>query len=58
MIVENITKITISVSPENGGLAQQINIDVETKRKTENVRGVEVIQVLNEAISMILNEIV
>ena len=49
-------KITITVTEANG--QQNLDILIETVKPKDNVRGVEVIQVLNNAIAAILDEII
>ena len=53
-----IKKITITVSPSKDGLGTNTQIEIETKNPNDNIRGVEAIKVLSEAINLILQEIV
>lgn len=52
--MSKIKSITVTCNNNKPGKLYTIDID----SSDENVRGVEAIQILNEAISMILNEIV
>jgi hypothetical protein len=50
-----IQKITITIVPAKEGY--ELNMEIE-KTKNTDLRGVEVIKILNEAIATILNQIV
>lgn len=52
-----IKKLTINVTHNKDGSISTA-LDIDTFKKDDSVRGVEAIKVLNEAIAMILEQVV
>ena len=53
-----IKSITVTNSKEMGGYAKSVNVDIDLFDEDDQPRGVEAIQMLHDAIGMILDEIV